>query len=517
MLKKIFCLTILLMLASSSLLTAADLKDKNLEERELAMKKALFIASTEQQRVLRIGLVDCIGFALKNNSEIKIKRIEPLLSEEDIRIAESDFEPTINLETSLEDSEGQSSLSTGPAVSTSKTTKLNMGVDGKLPAGTEYSLDIDNKKYKSNASTLRINPYYKSGATITITQPLFKGFGVLINRADIIIANNNFEKSNQDLKEELIDIISKVKESYYNYVLYIEKYKTAEISLKRARDLLNIVQKRKEKGLASNIDLLEAQTGVAEREDTLLAIEKALRFAEDNLKYVTNIIDDVELWNAEIEPLDKPGFEEDPIDLVESLKQAFEYRPDYETAKIELASQNIRIKVKKNSLLPTIDLTGSFALNGLNRNYNEALGDMSSTDYRDWNIGAKISFPWGNKEAKGNYEKAKLTKAQLLISFDRLQQMIILQVRDSVRGVNISEQKINTSKKRKETETARYEAIEKRFREGLVSTHDMLEYQEDLSQAEESYIQALIDYSNSLITLDKKIGITLVKNDIKLE
>ena len=482
-----------------------------IEERELAIKEALFIASTAQPKILKIGLVDCITYALKNSSEIKIKKIEPLISEQDGRIARGIFDPTLSFEGSLEDSKVESP--TVLAGSHTRTGNFNFGIDGKFPLGTEYDIDFLNKKYKSNSAFLSVNPYYESEFAITLTQPLFKDFGTLVNRADIIIANNNLEKSNQNLKEELIDVISKTKEAYYNYVLYIEKYKTAQISLQRAQDLLEIVNKRKEKGLASSIDLLEAKTGVAEREDLLLNIEKSLRLAEDNLKYVTNLIDEPQLWHAHIEPLDKPEFQEVTVDLLESLKEAFAYRPDYEAAKIELKNQNVRILVKENATLPAVDLVGSFTLNGLDKDYDGAL----KADYKEWSTGVRLSFPWGNKEAKGNYEKAYLTKKQLLISFERLQQKVILEIRDAVRGVSTAQQKVSTAKKRMETETARYEAIEKRFREGLVSAHDMLEYQEDLSSAETSYIQALIDYSISLINLEKMMGTTLVKNDIKME
>ena len=484
---------------------------REFEERERAIREALFIASVAKPKVLKIGLVDCITYALKNNCEIKIKKIEPLIYKEDIRIAKGAFEPTLSFEGSLEDSKSET-----PSVlagSHSRTGKFNFGIDGKLSLGTEYDIDFLNKKYKDNSAYLTLNPYYKSEFVVTVTQPLFKDFGILVNRADIIIANNNLDKLNHTLKKELMDIVSKVKETYYAYVLYIEKYKTAQISLQRAKDLLQILQKRQERGLASSIDLLEAKTSVAEREDMLLSIEQALRFAEDNLKYETNLIDDLELWNAHIEPLDRPEVKAETIDLVESLKQAFESRPDYEAAKIELKNQNIRILVKENATLPTIDLVGSFGLNGLDKDYDQAL----KADYRRWSAGVKVSLPWGNKKAKADYEKAYLTKKQLLISFDRLQQKIILEVRDAARGVNTAGQKIATAKKRMETETARYEAIEQRFREGLISAHDMLEYQQDLSNAETNYIQSLIDYSTSQISLEEMMGTTLVRNNITLE
>ena len=482
---------------------------------EIPSYKDAFIESAKEAKVLEIGLVDCIAFALKNNSEIRIKKIEPLIADQDIRIANAEFDPTISLDGSLGGTRKQTSSEF--AATRTRTADFNVGINGKLIIGTEYDIDWQNIRYKDNSGYLSVNPYYKSEAVITITQPIFKDFGILVNRADIIIARNDKARSKEDFCREVIDVLSKTKECYYNYVLYLEQYKTAQISLERAKGLLEITKAREKQGLVSSVDLLEAETGVAKKEEDLLTIEGTLKLAEDNLKYITNLVDDPKLWNAEIVPLDRPEFKIEPVDLIESLKQAFQYRPNYKAAKIDLESEDIRLKVKKNALLPTIDLVGSFGLNGLNRDYGDVLSDLGSGDYREWSAGVEISFPWGNKEAKGNYEKVKLTKAQLLITFARLEQTIILEVRDAVRGIDLARREVDASLKRKETETKRYEAIEERFREGLVSTHDMLDYQEDLSAAEVNYIQALINYNKAVITLDKKIGMTLVKNNITLE
>jgi outer membrane protein TolC len=44
-----------------------------------------------------------------------------------------------------------------------------------------------------------------------------------------------------------------------------------------------------------------------------------------------------------------------------------------------------------------------------------------------------------------------------------------------------------------------------------------LDYQDKLAQAELDYINALVEYNIALIDLDKSQGLTLAKNDIKLE
>ena len=197
--------------------------------------KELFIESAKETKILKIGLVDCIVFALKNNSEIKIKKIEPLIDDGNIKVAKAEFEPSLTLDGSMGETKKQSANSTAfsPPISKTRTRELNVGLGGKFITGTEYDIDFINKKDISNATYRIINPYYESQAAITITQPLLEGFGITVNRADIIIASNNKVKSKENFKKEVIDVVSKTKELYYNYVLFLEQYKVAEVSLKK--------------------------------------------------------------------------------------------------------------------------------------------------------------------------------------------------------------------------------------------------------------------------------------------
>ncbi len=510
----IFCLNIGLF---CSLVSSAIAKDKfgEAEERAREIEKTLFMAAGAQDRVLKIGLVDCIAYALKNNSEILIKRIEPKLKEDDVKIAKADFEPTLNADYTLHANTEQSTSTLYPGSSKSRDLDFNAGVSGKLITGTEYNIDFLNERYKSSISTQSPNPYYATEPKITITQPLFKDFGILVNKADIIVAQNNRLQSGASFKDTVMDTISKAKTAYYNYIFYLENYAIAKLSLERAQHLLEINKARYQKGLLSSVDLLETEAAAAQREKTVLTAEAQVKKAEDDLKLITNLVDDSEAWNAKIELIDKPVFIVEEVDLLQSLKDAFGYRPDYYSAKIDLKSRDIKIVTAKNALFPTVDLVGSFGLNGLGKDYQDALEKVDS-EYKDWSVGVKFSLPWGGGD-RAKYDQRQLEKAQALLLFKRLEQNIILEIRDKVRLAKTQKQQVDVAKLSKEKEDQNYEAQKERYAAGQVSTHDMLDYQDKLSQAELDYVKALIDYNIALINLDKSRGLTLVKNDIKLE
>ncbi|MFA5144475.1 MAG: TolC family protein [Candidatus Omnitrophota bacterium] len=484
--------------------------------RQAEIEKTLFIASGVQSKVLRIGLVDCILYSLKNNKDILIKKIEPKLRKDDIEIARAAFEPTLTSEFNIHDeTEIASSILQGADKFNSQDTTFNIGVSGKLTTGTKYNVEFLNERYKSDSSYQIYNPYYATEPKVTITQPLFRSFGAAVNTADIMVARNNQKASEEGFINTVMDIVSKAKTAYYNYIFYLEKYSIDRLSHERARDLVEINKARYAKGLISSVDLLETEAAAAQREKAVLSAEASLKKAEDDLKLVIGLVDDPEVWNAQIELIDKPEFIRREVDLLKSLKDAFQYRPDYKAGKINLESHDIKIMAEKNTLLPIIDLVGSLGLNGLGQDYQSALG-KSNSNYQDWSAGVKVSIPWGGAE-RAKYDQRKLEKAQALLAFKQLEQNIILEVRDKVRLTKTQYRQVEVAKLSREKEIQNYEAQKERYATGHVSTHDILDYQDKLSQSELDYVQALIDYNIALINLDKSAGLTLAKNDVKIE
>ncbi len=491
------------------------------EEPQKWFDKEAFIASLDEKRVLKLSMSNCVHLALKNNSEIRIKRIEPIIADFNIKKAKGKFEPTLDAYYEYDETKTPSAYPAlaGSDVSRSREIDINAGLSGKLFfTNTQYDIDFKNEKSKSNSSLQQFLPAYTTNMSATLTQPVLKDFvGMAQDQANIVIARNNKVKSKTQLKKEMIKVISDVKTAYHNYLLYNDQYRVAQTSLERARGLQRITQERYENGLVSSVDVLEAQAGVAKREQALLYFEGLFRKAEDELKLVTNLIDDSELWNAEITVTDRPGLEAVSLDLAESIKESFENRPDYESAKIDLKNKDINVKMAHNELWPSVDVVGTLDLNGLTDKYVRSFDQTKRGEYASWSVGVQVTVPFGYTEELSNYDIKKLEKKKAIIAFSRLEQRIILEVRDGLRKVDINFRNVEATKKSLEAEENKYYAAKERFKSGLVSTHDMLEFQEDFDLAKLSHLEAIIDYSKALTNLGQVKGVTLVKNNIVLE
>ncbi|MDD5679958.1 MAG: TolC family protein, partial [Candidatus Omnitrophica bacterium] len=397
-----------------------------------------FIATADMKKILRIGMVDCVAMALKNNSEILVKKISPLIEKANVKKEKGAFDPEFSAEFSYEDNTevGATPLFV-PSKSTSQTGQLNLGYEQKLTTGTEIEVDFDNTRLDSNSRIQFPKPYYDSFAVVTVTQPLLKGAGLIVNKANFLIAKNNKLKSDQEVAQEVMSVLTNVKKAYYNFHYTREQYRAVEAAMARSEELHRINKEKYAKGLASDVDLLQSEAEVSRARQALAAAENARNTSEDNLKFITNLVDDPELWNSEIVLLDKVMYEKEEPGLVSAINEAFKFRPDYEAAKIGLKNQDINVIFYQNSMLPTLDLVGSYGLNGLGKGAKSDMDSLGSGNYQDWTAGVSISLPfWGDTD-KGNYEKAKLEKKRALIGFKRLEQNIILQTRDAVRNIDI--------------------------------------------------------------------------------
>jgi outer membrane protein len=477
--------------------------------------KEAFIASAEDHEVLSLGLADCIAEAFKENSEVKIKRIDPKLRADDVKIAWSEFEPSLYGGYSLRENMEKSSNLFFQGMMKERDINADAGIKGKLPTGTKYDIGLDFERYSSNSIIQTYNPAYTAEPVAIITQPILRGFGIAVNEANISISRNNKSMSDLDFKRTVMDIVTRTKNVYYLYFYTEESHSIAKLALERATSLLDINNARYKKGLVSSVDVLETEAAVADREKSLIASEKALQKAEDDLKFVTNIVDDPDKWNVKVELIDRPGLDTREVDLIEALVAAFDNRPDYKAAGIDLKNKDINVMVTKNGLLPIVDLIGSYGLNGLDSNYRGAFTKIDG-DYRTWVAGAQVTIPFGSGD-RAKFDQAKLQKVQALIGYKRLEQSIILEVRDKVRNVEIQFRVVKAAELALKKEKENYAAQQERYAAGQVSTHDMLDYQDKLSRAELDHARALIDYNIILCELDRVQGLTLEKNGIQLE
>jgi outer membrane protein len=435
-----------------------------------------------------------------------------------VTIAKGQFDPSAKLGTTVNQAEEPSSTTlSGADVRITKSRGLELGIDDPITTGGRYGLSFDSDRTKSNSSFQTLNPAYRSSLSLSITQPLLEGFGIGVNKASIIIARNNQDISLLGLRSELIRTLSEVQRSYWELVFALESLKVQQLALKQAQDLLTINQRFKEVGKASISDVLQAQSAAASRAADVIAAKDAVKDAEDSLKRVTNLVQDEARWDVSILPVDVPSLEPVEVDLEESIAAALENRPEYAQAKLDLQNSDISIKVAKNGKLPTLDLDGSFTLNGLGDDLDSPLSQVGGADYKTWYVGLALRMPIGRRAAKSDLKISQFEKEQKLLALKDMEQQIITEVRGAVRQLETDEKRIEATKAAEDFAKQVLTTEERKHGLQLSTSYEILQFQANLAAATKNHLRAVIDYRKSIVSLYQALGIALEKLNVELE
>ena len=149
--------------------------------------------------------------------------------------------------------------------------------------------------------------------------------------------------------------------------------------------------------------------------------------------------------------------------------------------------------------------------------YGSALSDTLSGDYYNWEVGIKLSYPLGNRSAKSQLTASRLEKAQLLLSIKNLEKDIIVEARQAIRQIKTDAKRLQASEVAEKLAKEQLKAEEKKFKVGLSTSFNVLEFQEGLAEKQRNELKAIIDFNKSKIRLRQTLATTLENHNIKLQ
>ena len=482
-----------------------------------------------------LSLNDAIIRALSNNVSIKVESFNSKVKKETIMERLSEFDATLGLELSTGRKTQQlASAFSSPNRMENDNDNWDLSLSQKLVTGANYQFDFTNNRNKTNSATAGLNPSYSSEFQLSLTQPLLKNFGIDLNKRNIHIAKNEVDISDHEFKTKVIETVSEVENTYWDFVFTLGDLEVKQKSLERAKDFQRRVKAQVLVGTMAPIETLQAESEVASREEFLLTAQDAIDDNQDKLKNILNIDFSSPQGISPIFPSTQANILIEDFDFDEIVKMALSNRPDYLAKKKDLENKDILVKYQENQIYPSVDLVGSLGINGLSGEaititsgtfqgtsaygggYGNSLTDALSTNYYDWEFGVKFSYPLGNRSAKSKLSASRLEKAQLILGIKDLEKKIILEVRESARQLTTDSKRIKAATIAKKLAEEKLKAEGKKFEVGLSTSFNVLKFQEDLAEAQSNEIKTIIDYKQSRIRFRKSIASTLKHHDVTL-
>ncbi|MDO8136136.1 MAG: TolC family protein [Candidatus Brocadiales bacterium] len=481
-------------------------------------------------KMLSVTLRDAIALAVSNNFDVEFARVSPRIARGKIIIEKSKFDPTLRFAYRVREYERPSDNTLEVAFTAEERGQgkvkqafnderiYSSVLESKVQSGARLELEFGMlRQFIPTFPNQTLDPDWRNFMEFRVVQPFLKDFGIFFNRSKINMAKNERKISDAELKQALVETINATQTAYWNLVRAIEHYRVTQKSLDVANELNKINDNRVEAGLLEEVELLSSSAAVAAREEDLVRAESDVRRAEDELKRVLNVSQDNLLSDATVMPLDSPPFEEKAVQLGESIKTALENRDDLVKEHLQVENSKIEVKRKRNQMLPRLDGQLGIRYEGLAGNPEDSLDSLFSEKFQDDFYSLSLEVPIGLREGRHEYANAKYKKRQAEIMLSKLEQRIVVEVKDAVRQIVTNRKRVDATRKAKKLSHKRWQIEKEKFDSGLATTFEVLTAEKELALAERNEISAIIDYNISLDNIEAKKGTILEKYKIPIE
>jgi len=463
--------------------------------------------------------------------------------------APDSFDPVVSGTLSLEHALFPLSniVTAGIASFSQNTTTGNFTYSQGFSTGTLMSVAYDNNRQATNSPNSSTNPTLNSSFRLQIRQHLLQGFGTGINRRLIVQAKNNRLITEESFRQQVISTVTQVQNIYWDLVAAYEDVKVKEQSLALGQKTLADNKKQVEIGTMAPIEIVRAQSTVAQNEQDLLTSRTNLQLQQLFMKnaITRNLPNNSPLMQAEVIPTDTVGIpEQENLPPVGDLIQmAYTNRPDYIQAKITLKNDQINIKGANNGLLPTVDLIGFYGASSIagppnalnlricgspgapappncnpvtNTGFGDAFTNLFNSSAPDKGVAINITIPIRNRAAQAVQVRSQLEYRQAELRVRQLENQIAITIRNDQFAVSQNRARVVAAREAQRLAAQTLDAEQKKYSLGASTYFNVLTDQRDLAQTESNTVAAEIAYAKSKVQLDADTAQTLDRNNISL-
>jgi outer membrane protein len=348
--------------------------------------------------------------------------------------------------------------------------------------------------------------FYNADTTLTLSQPLLRGFGPAVARRSLTSAE--MRRADADRQQTLAEhqITVEVASAYYRVVAQEAFVEVATKSLDRSRKLRDASEAKLGAGLVSQLDVLRSQQLVSQAEIQLFDAESAVEDARDRLMFLMGR----ETNQPFTVDADIPRPEDAPIDVGDAVRVAIEHRPDVKSAMASAADAQRQISFARNQLLPQFDVNFAFTRRETADSFVRSFG----LDRFQFATFFTIATPVDRTPQIVDYQNALIDRDRRNREVATLRRQITDDVKRAtrerdrlLRSLTAAETSVDIGRKEVEVAQLRYER-------GLSNNLDVVTAESNLLSAESRRIQALADSAVARLSLRAMLGVLDPRRDV---
>ena len=490
-------------------------------------------ATGEARPTVRLTLDEAVKFALERNLDIAVQRLNPEINDIAIASISSVYHPSLTSIVGPSNTTllpvNQTTVGSGGIVPQNKTMTVNGGVAQQIPwGGGSFTASLSNFRRESTVNSNLFNPVYQSNWNFAYVQPLLRNFRIDSTRQQLQVTKLNRDISDVQLRSTITNTLSNVRNAYWDYVFAVQAVEVAQESLDLASKLVQDNQTRVEIGTMAPIDVVQAQSEQATRRQALVVAQSTRRTAELTLKRLIVAGTSDPNWAAALDPVDRPDFQPQTIDIEAAVRRALDERTDIAIAKKTVEANDVTLKLLVDQLKPQIDLQTSYGLQGLGGTQfirdggfgapptrvipggvGDAFGSLFNNNFPTWTAQLVMSYPLGVSTQKANAARGRVQLTQVQAQLRQVELQIATDVTNAAVTAQSNVESVQAAQAAREFAQKKLEAEQSKFEVGMSTNYFVVQAQRDLSDAQNSELRAILNHRKSLVELERLQQTTL--------
>jgi outer membrane protein TolC len=366
-------------------------------------------------------------------------------------------------------------------------------------AGLTYNPIIGQQvvDFGGQLQTLKFGQKWNSSAGVQLSQQLFNQ-QVFTGLQAARSSEEYYSLTAQYTEEQLIEVVAG---NYYQVLVNRQQMNVIDTNIKNVKVIENIISNQYKNGLAKKIDVDRIKVNLTNLETQRAQILNAITQLENMLKYSMGMPVSTNITLPKTELTEVTQLPE----LSDSL--SFDNRTEIKLLDIKDKLLTLQRKAYVAEYYPNLSLTGNYTYSSQANNFDFLTTNRKAIGFDASAIGLTLKIPIFNgfstrskvRQADVDIKKAKEDRKEATNSLNLAYENAKLQLRD-----NIST--INAQKKNAELANEIYKSTQNNYNNGLANLTDLLDTENSLTEAQNSYIQALLNYKIAEIQLIKSNG-----------
>jgi outer membrane protein TolC len=335
-----------------------------------------------------------------------------------------------------------------------------------------------------------VGPFSYVDARLNASQSIFDWQSVNRLRA----AGQNVESAEYSYKDARDLVVLSVGFAYLQAIADNARIETADAEVKTAQALYDQASDQLKAGTSPAIDALRAQVELKTRQQQLIQAKNDLAIQKLSVARVIGLPP-----GQQFELTDQSPYEPfEVLTLEDALKRAYASRSDYQAALADVRSAEFTMKAARAEHYPTLAVSGDYGVAGQHlTSSSHGVFDFRTTLTIPIFAGGTARADSLQASAQLDQSRAKLENLRAQIDDDVQTALLNLQssseeVAVTLSNIDLAEQSLTQSRDR--------------FAAGVADTVEVVQAEEAVASAHESYISSLYSFNYAKISLARALG-----------